>query len=74
MSDVKEKNIDGYISKIQLHGKTYALRCEIVEVYPIICPKCGGSFELKYGNGCCPYCNTYYTTKFNLIESSYDDE
>ena len=68
MNDVKEKSIDGYISQIQLYGKTYALRCEIVEVYPIICPKCGGSFELKYGNGQCPYCDTYYTTNFKLKE------
>ena len=61
--------IDGYISKIVLPGgKTYALRCDIVEVYPITCPRCGGSFELKYGSGQCPYCNTYFTTQFKLIE------
>ena len=68
MNDAREKNIDGYISQIQFHGKTYALRCEIVEVYPIVCPKCGSSFELKYGSGQCPYCNTYYTTNFKLKE------
>ena len=72
MNDVKEKNIDGYISRIQLHGKTYKLRCEIVEVYSISCPKCGGSFELKYGNGKCPYCDTYYTTNFKLMEVPYE--
>ena len=72
MSEVKEKNVDGYISKIHINGKTYALRCEIVEIYPIVCPKCGGSFELKYGNGHCPYCNTYYTTEFKLIESPHE--
>lgn len=64
-----DKQIDGYISRIQLpNGKIYQLRCEIVEVYPITCPKCGGSFELKYGSGQCPYCNTYYTTQFKLEE------
>ena len=59
----------GYISRISLNGKTYKLRSEIVEVYPITCPKCGGSFELKYGSGKCPYCNTYYTTQFKLVET-----
>lgn len=63
------KQVDGYISRIALpNGRIYALRCDIVEIYPITCPKCGGSFELKYGNGQCPYCNTYYTTQFKLIE------
>ena len=61
--------IDGYVSKIQIGGKTYALRCEVVEVYPITCPKCGASFELKYGSGQCPYCNTYYSTQFKLVEN-----
>jgi hypothetical protein len=60
--------IDGYVSKIQIGGKTYALRCEVVEIYPITCPKCGASFELKYGSGQCPYCNTYYSTQFKLVE------
>lgn len=64
---MKDK-IDGYINKIAVNGKIYALKCEVVEVYPITCPKCGGSFELKYGSGQCPFCNTYYTTEFKLIE------
>lgn len=59
----------GYISRICLNGRIYKLRSEIVEVYPITCPKCGGSFELKYGSGKCPYCDTYYTTQFKLAES-----
>lgn len=60
---------DGYVSRIRLpDGRTYGLRCEVVEVYPITCPKCGSSFELKYGSGQCPYCNTYYTTQFKLVE------
>lgn len=68
------EKIDGYIDTIMLYGKKYKLRCEIVEVYPIICPKCGGSFELKYGNGKCPYCNTYYTTQFKIIEQKKYDK
>ena len=65
---MNKKDCDGYISRIFVNGKTYKLQCEIVEIYPITCPKCGGSFELKYGNGKCPYCNTYYTTQFKLIK------
>lgn len=61
--------IDGYINRIQIGGKTYALQCQVVEVYPITCPKCGASFELKYGSGQCPYCNTYYSTQFKLVEN-----
>lgn len=72
MTNQKGEPIDGYISKITVpvggEFKTYQLRCEIVEVYPISCPKCGASFELKYGNGKCPFCNTYYTTEFKLKE------
>ncbi len=60
--------IDGYISKITLNGKTYALRCEIVEAHPIICNKCGASFQLKYGEGRCDHCGTYYTTHFYIEE------
>ena len=64
-----DQSYDGYISKIKLpNGKIYKLRCEVVEIYPIICPKCGASFELKYGNGQCPYCNTCYTTEFKIKE------
>jgi len=66
------EKIDGYISKISIpingETKTYKLRCEIVEIYPITCPKCGGNFELKYGSGQCPYCKTYFTTQFKIKE------
>ena len=61
------EQIDGYISKIKIQGKTYKIRAEIVEVYPIVCPKCGVSFELRYGNGQCVHCGTHYTTQFKLM-------
>ena len=64
--------IDGYISKITVNGKTYALRCEIVEIHPITCPKCGASFELRYGTGKCDYCGTLYSTNFELKEITND--
>ena len=67
---MSKEEYSGYISKIVVDGKIYKLRCEVVEIYPITCPKCGGSFELKYGSGKCPYCNTYYSTQFKLIEES----
>ena len=69
MTNQKGEQIDGYISKLSFDGKTYQLRCEVVEVYPITCPKCGASFELKYGSGRCTHCGTYYTTEFKLKEA-----
>ena len=63
-----EPEFAGYISKINLYGKIYKLRCEVVEVHPITCKKCGSSFELRYGEGRCEHCGTYYTTKFELVE------
>lgn len=59
---------DDYISSININGHNYKLRCEVVEVYPITCPKCGGSFELQYGSGQCDHCGTYFTTQFKLQE------
>ena len=58
-----------YIDSITILGKTYYLRASIVEVYPTICPKCGASFELKYGSGRCDHCGTYFSTEFKLVES-----
>ena len=60
--------IDGYISRIAVNGKIYGLKCEIIEAKPIICKKCGASFELRYGEGRCSHCGTYYTTKFDIVE------
>lgn len=65
----EEEKIDEYINKIKIYDKTYAIKAYITEIHPINCPKCGGSFELKYGNGKCPYCNTYFTTEFKLVET-----
>ena len=63
-----EKEYEGFISNVIIGGKRYGLRCSVVTVEPIVCPKCGGSFELKYGSGKCDYCGTYYTTEFKLVE------
>ena len=66
---MNNEHIDGYISRIVMpNGKTYALRMEVVEVYPIKCKNCGATFELKYGSGKCEMCGTNYTTQFKVIE------
>ena len=65
---MKETKFAGYINSIQFGNKIYKLQCEVVEVYPMTCPKCGASIKLQYGQGHCPYCDTYYTTKFSIQE------
>ena len=67
-----EQDFAGYISQIQLGGKIYKLRTEVVIAHPIVCKKCGASFELRYGEGKCEHCGTHYTTKFS-IEESFDN-
>ncbi len=66
------KELDGYISRICSGGKTYGLKCEIVEARPIVCKKCGASFQMKYGEGQCDHCGTYYTTRFYIEEKEND--
>ena len=60
--------IDGFVNKIAVNGKIYALQCSVITAHPIICPKCGDSFELAFGKGRCPSCGTYFTTEFKLSE------
>ena len=62
------EKIDGYISKITMGGKTYALKAYIQEIYPAICKNCGAPVEIKNGEGTCPYCKTKYTTYIDLKE------
>ena len=50
-------------------GKTYALKCTVVETKPITCTHCGAPVELRFGSGKCEYCGTFYTTNFEVIES-----
>lgn len=57
-----------YTSKITINGKTYDLKCEVVETHPINCHKCGTPLQLKYGEGQCLRCGTYYTTHFYIEE------
>ena len=57
----------GYINKITLpNGKTYKLCCEVIEVHPIVCKKCGASFQLKYGEGKCEHCG--YDANLSALE------
>ena len=64
------EQVDGYISKICVGGKTYKLRCDVVEVYPMTCPKCGGQLELRYGHGKCQFCGTNFATDFKVVEQA----
>ena len=69
MIDKDGKEFEGYISSVTLpNGKKYKLQCEVVEVYPMTCPKCGGHVELRYGDGECQSCGTAFTTQFKLME------
>lgn len=68
MIDKDGKEIAGYINRVQVGGKLYKLQCEVVEVYPMICPRCGGRVELHYGSGSCQMCGTAFTTQFKIVE------
>ena len=71
MIDGKEKQVDGFINTIQMpNGKLYALQCTVTAVKPIVCPKCGGTVTLKYGEGQCDFCKVRYTSKFELVPTS----
>ena len=62
------EKVDGYISKIQVNGKTFGIKAYIEEVYPTICKNCGAPVEIKYGEGACQYCGTKYTAYIALKE------
>lgn len=69
MNDDQEQ-LDGFVSKIHVNGKTYGLQCYVVAVHAIKCPNCGHSFELAYGKGRCEFCGTYFTTQFQITEAN----
>lgn len=58
----------GYINSIMVNGKKYKLQCEIVEVHPLTCTKCGAPLELHNGHGTCKYCGTSYSAVMNIVE------
>ena len=62
------EKFDGYIDKIRINGKTYAIKTQITEIHPMTCPKCGFPLELHYGEGKCNYCGTSYTSRFVVEE------
>lgn len=59
-----------YISKIRIDGIMYKLRCEIVEVHPLTCTKCGSPLELHNGHGKCEYCGTSYSAIMSIVEDN----
>ena len=65
----KERGLDGFVSRVMMpDGRVLGLKCEVIAVHPISCPKCGGTFELKYGEGICAFCGTRYSTRFYVEE------
>ena len=61
-------NDQHYISKVCINGVLYSLRCEIVEVHPLTCTKCGSPLELHNGHGRCEYCGTSYSAVMSIVE------
>ena len=59
-----------YINKICIDGIMYKLRCEIVEVHPLTCTKCGSPLELHNGHGKCEYCGTSYSAVISIVEDN----
>ena len=59
---------EGFISAVVINGKKYKLRCEIVEVHPLTCTKCGGQLELHNGHGKCAFCGTNYSAIMSIVE------
>lgn len=59
-----------YISKVCIDGRMYKLRCEIVEVHPLTCTKCGSTLELHNGHGKCEYCGTNYSAVMSIVEDN----
>ena len=53
-----------------IDGVTYKLRCEIVEVHPLTCTKCGSPLELHNGHGKCEYCGTSYSAIMSIVEDN----
>ena len=54
--------------KICSQGVTDNLRCEIAEVHPLICTRCGASLELHNGHGQCPACGTNFSAVVSIKE------
>ena len=65
---IKDYPYGGVINTIVVGHTAYKLQASIEEVYPMTCPKCGGSLELHHGEGACEYCGTKYTTYYKIVE------
>lgn len=65
----EEEKFEGFIDKIMINGKLYKIGVEVLEARPIVCKKCGASFQMKYGKGRCDHCGTYYTTHCYIEET-----
>ena len=67
--DSEGREYDGVISAINMNGKTYALKAVLFESHPVICKRCGATFEIdSYGKGKCKACGTNYSSQIVLVE------
>ena len=69
IKDSSGKLYDGYISSISAGDKVYAIKAVVFESHPMICERCGASFDIdSYGRGVCPACGTKYSSQVVLVE------
>lgn len=64
----ENEKFGGYIDKVCIYGVTYKLKCEIAEVHPLICTRCGYPLELHNGRGQCPACGTNFSAVLKVVE------
>lgn len=64
-----EEEYAGYVNSINVGGKLYKIKAEVVESRAITCSHCGAPLELHHGKGKCPYCDTHYSTNI-FVEGS----
>ncbi len=71
VKDSEGREYDGFISSFKIHGKTYALKAVMFESHPVICKRCGATFEIdSYGKGKCRACGTNYSSQIVLVEDN----
>ena len=71
VKDSEGREYDGFISSFKIHGKTYALKAVMFESHPVICKRCGATFEIdSYGKGKCRAYGTNYSSQIVLIEDN----
>lgn len=70
---MSQEPFGGYVHSVVLNGVLYKLQCEIVEVHPLICTRCGHPLELHNGRGQCPACGTNFSAVMAIKEEVAED-